>query len=97
MLFWKHYYRLYLYKDDYHQTMLHFIFCYSQTIYHFPLKRLKGNSSSEGLWYVWWKQSTTHHRESTRTENQKAFNNLLTAGTLEEWAGWGLYVVWLIM
>lgn len=43
----------------------------------------------------------TKHREPQRKhqncENQKAFINLLTAGTLGEWTGRGLHVGWFLM
>lgn len=77
--------------------MLHFGFCFLQHIYHVPLTRHKSNSSCKGLWYA---VKTKHHeakRKHQNCENPKAFINLLTAGTLEEWTGRDLYVDWLIM
>lgn len=77
--------------------MFHFGFHYPQHIYHVPLARHKSNSSSEGLWCV---IETKHHapqRKHQNCENQKAFINLLTAGTLGEWTGRGLHVDWFIM
>lgn len=62
-----------------------------------PLTRHKANGSCEGLWYV---VKTKHHAPQGKhqnSENPKAFINLLTAGTLEEWTGRDLYVDWLIM